>query len=61
MVTSLSVGEKVHVGDSVTLTVLAVEGDLIRLAVESSGPGDPGASVLIEGRDEPAFRWWELN
>jgi sRNA-binding carbon storage regulator CsrA len=39
MVTSLSTGDKIHIGDSLTLTILAIEGDLIRFGVESSGPG----------------------
>ncbi len=61
MVTTLSEGDKIHVADSVTLTLLAVEGDLIRFGVESSGSGDPGSSVLIEGRNESGLNLWELN
>jgi hypothetical protein len=61
MVTSLSAGDRIHVGDSVTLTLLAVEGDLVRFAVESSEPGGPDPNVLIEGRNESDFNWWELK
>jgi hypothetical protein len=61
MVTSLCTGDKIHVGDSVTLTLLAVEGNLIRFRVESSEPGGHGASVLIEGSAESDLNWWELN
>jgi hypothetical protein len=61
MVTSLSPGDKIHVGDSVTLTFLAVEGNLIRVGVESSEPGGPDPSVLIEGSAESDLTWWELN
>jgi hypothetical protein len=61
MVTSLSPGDTIQVGDSVTLTLLAVEGDLIRLGVESSASGGPGPNVLLEGQHETAFNWWELN
>jgi hypothetical protein len=61
MVTSLSPGDKIHVGDSVTLTLLAIEGNLIRFRVESSEPDSHCASVLIEGSAESDLRWWELN
>ena len=61
MVTTLCAGDKIYFDDSVTLTLLAVEGNLIRFGVESSEPGDPGASVRIEGRSESDLNWWELN
>jgi hypothetical protein len=61
MATSLSVGEKVHIGDSVTLTLLAIEGDLIRFGVESCEPGGHGPGVLTEGGAESDLNWWELN
>jgi hypothetical protein len=61
MVTCLSPGDTIYVGDSVILTVLAVEGDLIRFGVESSKVGGPDPNVLSEGRNESGFNWWELN
>ena len=61
MVTSLSTGDKTHVGDSVTLTLLAIEGDLIRFGVESSESDGHGPSALIEGSAESDLNWWELN
>jgi hypothetical protein len=61
MVTTLSVGDKIHAGDSVTLTLLAVEGDLIRFGVESSESGGPVSSVLIEVRNEPDLDRLEWN
>ena len=61
MVTSLSTGDKIHVGDSVTLTLLAIEGDLIRFGVETSDPSGAGLNVLTEGSAESDLRWWELN
>jgi hypothetical protein len=61
MVTSLSAGDKIHVGDSVTLTFLAIEGDLIRLDVETSEPRGHGPSVLIEESAGSNLKWWELN
>ena len=61
MVTTLSEGDKIHIGDSVTLTLLAVEGDLIRFGIEHSESGGPGTSVFIEGPKESGLDWWELN
>jgi hypothetical protein len=61
MVTSLSEGDTIHVGDSVTLTLLGVEGDLIHFGIESSEAGGRSSSVLIEGRNESDLNWWELN
>jgi hypothetical protein len=61
VVTTLSIGDTIHVGDSVTLTLLAVEGDLIRFGVESSESGGLDRSVLSEGRNEPDLNWWEWN
>jgi hypothetical protein len=61
MVTSLSTGDKIHVGDSVTLTLLAIEGDLVRFGVESSESGGHGPRVRIEGSAESDLNWWELN
>jgi hypothetical protein len=61
MVTSLSTGDKVYIGDTVTLTLLAIEGDLIRFGVESSEAGGHGPGVLFEGSVESDLNWWELN
>ena len=61
MVTSLSKGDKIHVGDSVTLTILAIEGDLIRFGVESSETTGSGPSILIDGRNKSDLNWWEQN
>jgi hypothetical protein len=61
MVTTLSPGDKIHVGDSVTLTLLAIEGDRIRFGVESSEPGGHGPGVLIEEAAESDLTWWEWN
>jgi hypothetical protein len=61
MVFDLSPGDVVHIGDAVTLTVLAIEDDLIRVGLEF--PEDcPGADVGWEGADlKPQQAWWELN
>jgi hypothetical protein len=61
MVTSLSPGDKIQIGDTVTLTVLAIEGKLIRFGVEPSEPCRLDPSILVEGRAESNLHWWELN
>jgi hypothetical protein len=61
MVTTLSTGDTIRVGDSITLTLLAVEGDLVRFGVEPSEPGGQGPGALIEGIAESDLSWWELN
>ena len=43
MVFTLSPGEVIHIGDAVTLTVLAVVGDLIRFGLETPERASPGA------------------
>jgi hypothetical protein len=61
MVFDLSAGDVVRIGDDVTLTVLAVEEDLIRFALES--PEEcPGADRECEGTGlKPKPGGWELN
>jgi Global regulator protein family len=44
MVFDLSSGEVVHIGDGVTLTILAVEGDSIQFGLESED-GCPAAHI----------------
>lgn len=61
MITALSVGDRIHVGDSVTLMLLGVEGDLIEFGIESSEAGSNAPSVVIEERKGPGRNWWELN
>jgi hypothetical protein len=61
MVTSLSPGDTIQIGNSVTLTVLAIEGNLIRFGVEPSESGGLDPSILIEGRAKSNLHWWELN
>jgi hypothetical protein len=65
MLITLTPGEAVHIGDAVTLTVLAVEGDLIRFALEAPEGGSPGAGNLALGGEQTDPRHkrncWELN
>ena len=45
MVSDRSPGDVLHIGDAVTLTVVAVEGDLIRFGLESPDGECPGAGT----------------
>ena len=65
MVFNLSPGEVIHIGDAVTLTVLAVEGDLVRFGLETPDGESPGADDTGKGCDEadlkPRPNGWEWN
>jgi hypothetical protein len=61
MVTSLSTGDKIHVGESVTLTLLTIVGNVIYFGIESLESDGHGPNVLIEGAPEAHLHWWELN
>jgi hypothetical protein len=52
MLFNLSPGEVIHIGDAVTLTVLAVEGDLIRFGLETLEGANPGTGEIGKGCDE---------
>jgi hypothetical protein len=60
MVFTLSPGEAIHIGDAVTLTVLAVEGDLIYSGLETPEGASPDAGPERQQAD-PKQGWWELN
>ncbi len=49
MFTSVSTGESVLIGEFITLTVLAIDGDEVRLALDFSGPGDPDTGTMTDG------------
>jgi hypothetical protein len=65
MIFDLSPGDAIHVGDAVTLTVLAMEGDVIRFGLEAPEGASPGAGAV--GKDVKAAdlkgrrNGWELN
>jgi hypothetical protein len=65
MVFNLSAGEVIHIGDAVTLTVLAVEGDLIRFGLETPERASPGAGDTGKGCEEADLKHrrngWEWN
>jgi hypothetical protein len=61
MVTTLSEGDTILFGEFATLTLLAIEGDLIRFGVEPSRPGGHSPGVLIEGRIESDLTWGDTN
>jgi hypothetical protein len=52
MIVTLSPGKAIHIGDTITLTVLAVEGDLIRFGLETPEEKSPGADDSGQGCDE---------
>ncbi len=62
MVFNLSRGDVIRFGDDLTLTVLAVEDNLIRFGLELP-ESCPGADMDCEGADrsQTEARRWELN
>ena len=60
MVYDLSPGDVLHIGDAVTLTVVAVEGNLVHLGLESPEGACPDAGPDRQ-QDDPKQGWWELN
>jgi hypothetical protein len=58
---TLSTGDKIDIGDCVTLTVIAIEGNRVYLGIEGLDTGSQGASVHMERSAEPELPWWELN
>jgi sRNA-binding carbon storage regulator CsrA len=65
MIFDLSPGGVIHIGEAVTLTVLAVEGDLIRFGLETPEGASPSAGEV--GKDSEAAdlkhrrNRWEWN
>jgi hypothetical protein len=60
MVYDLSPGDVLHIGDVVTLSVVAVEGNLARFGLESLDEEYPDAGPHCQ-RADPKQGWWELN
>jgi hypothetical protein len=60
MVYDLSPGDVIHIGDAVTLTVVAVEDNLIRFGLESPSGECPDATSDGQLADRKQS-WWELN
>jgi len=48
MVATLSTGDKIHFKDSVTLTLLRVDGDLISFGLEPSEPHTLDEGALVD-------------
>ena len=61
MVTTLAPGDKIRIGDSALLIILAIEGNVVHVEIASSESGDRCPNVHIEGRAEADLRWWEWN
>ena len=60
MVYDVSPGDVLHIGDAVTLTIVAVEGNLIRFGLES--PDGECPDVGPDGQQaDPKQGWWERN
>ena len=62
---TLSPGEAIHIGDAVTLTVLAVEGDLIHFGLETPEGASPDAGDVGKDSEEADLKHrrngWELK
>jgi hypothetical protein len=56
MVYDLSPGDVLHIGEAVTLTVVAVEGDLIRFGLEPPDGERPG--VAPDGQQADRYLFW---
>jgi hypothetical protein len=52
MIFNLSAGEAIHIGPAVTLTVEAVEGDLVYFGLETLEGERPDEDRIDEGCDE---------
>jgi sRNA-binding carbon storage regulator CsrA len=65
MIFNLSPGDVIHIGYAVTLTVLAVEGDLIRIGLETPERKSSGAGEIGKGCDEADLKQrlnvWQWN
>jgi hypothetical protein len=65
MIFKLSPGEVIHIGAAVTLTVLAVEGELVRFGLETPERESPVADYTGKGCDEADLKQrrtgWEWN
>jgi hypothetical protein len=61
MVIDLSTGNTIRIGNSIMLTVLAIEKDLIRFRVQSSEPDVDISGFLSEKSMESGINCSELN
>jgi sRNA-binding carbon storage regulator CsrA len=65
MIVNLSAGDVIRVGDAVTLTVLAVESDLICFGLETPKRKSLGAREIGKDCDEADLKqrlnFWEWN
>jgi hypothetical protein len=57
MVYDVSPGDVIHIGDAVTLTVMAVEGNLIRFGLASPDGERPDAAPDGQQADSTQGRW----
>jgi hypothetical protein len=60
MIYDLSRGDSIHIGDAVTLTMVAVEGNLVHFWLESPDRERPDPGPDCQHADLTQS-WWELN
>jgi hypothetical protein len=58
MLYDVAPGDVLHIGETVKLTVLAVEGDAIRFGLEALGPEPPKPTPNWR-QPGPKHGWWE--
>ena len=61
MVHDVSPGDVIHIGEAVTLTLVAVEGNLIHFGLESPEGECPDTGLDDRQQNDPKQDWWELN
>lgn len=65
MVFTLSTGQAIHLAEGITLTVLAVDGDLIHFGLETPEGTSPDAGEVGQAGEEFGLTHrrnrWELN
>jgi hypothetical protein len=61
MLYDLSPGDVMHIGETVTLNVVAVEGNLIHFGLESTDGECPDTGLGDRQQHDPKQVWWELN
>jgi len=61
MVYDVSPGDVIHIGETVTLTLVAVEGNLIHFGLESPAGECPDTGLDDRQQNDSKQDWWELN
>ena len=61
MVYDVSPGDVIHIGETVTLTLVAVEGNLIHFGLEAPEGECPDTGLDDRQQNDPKQDWWELQ